>query len=125
MDIKYEKMTKNDHKDIKRLITEAWFSDYTFKDFYIKLYASGYLNMYLAHADYKVVAKDGDKVVGFIFELLTFSLQNYTFFSIYTKIFAYFTKKQYFCTRFAASSLQCALTFFRNTSRQAVTNNKK
>jgi hypothetical protein len=60
-------MTKNDHKDIKRLITEAWFSDYTFKDFYIKLYASGYLNMYLAHADYKVVAKDGNKVVGFIF----------------------------------------------------------
>ena len=67
MDIKYETMTKNDHKDIKRLITEAWFSDYTFKDFYIKLYASGYLNMYLAHADYKVVAKDGNKVVGFIF----------------------------------------------------------
>lgn len=67
MDIKYEQMTKKDHKDIKRLITEAWFADYTFKDFYIKLYASGYLNMYLAHADYKMVAKDGDKVVGFIF----------------------------------------------------------
>ena len=67
MAIKYLPMTKEDHKDIKRLITEAWFSDYPFKEKYIKLYASGYLNMYLSEADYKMVAKDGDKVVGFIF----------------------------------------------------------
>ena len=67
MDIKYVEMTKKDHKDIKRLITEAWFSDYPFKEKYIKLYASGYLNMYLSESDYKIVAKDGDKVVGFIF----------------------------------------------------------
>lgn len=67
MAIKYLPMTKQDHKDIKRLITDAWFSDYPFKEKYIKLYASGYLNMYLAEADYEMVAKDGDKVVGFIF----------------------------------------------------------
>ena len=67
MDIKYVEMTKKDHKDIKRLITEAWFSDYPFKQKYIKLYASGYLNMYLSESDYKIVAKDGDKIVGFIF----------------------------------------------------------
>lgn len=67
MDIKYETMTKQDHKAIKRLITEAWFSDYPFKEKYIKLYASGYLNMYLAKSDYQVVVKDKDKVVGFIF----------------------------------------------------------
>ena len=36
MDIKYEEMTKQDYKDIKRLITEAWFSDYPFKEKYIK-----------------------------------------------------------------------------------------
>lgn len=67
MAIQYMPMTKQDHKDIKRLITEAWFSDYPFKKKYIKLYASGYLNMYLSEADYKMVAKDDDKVVGFIF----------------------------------------------------------
>lgn len=67
MAIKYLPMTKKDHKDIKRLITEEWFSEYTFKEKYIKLYASGYLNMYLAESDYMMVAKDGDKVVGFIF----------------------------------------------------------
>ena len=67
MAITYVPMTKQDHKDIKRLITEAWFSDYPFKEKYIKLYASGYLNMYLSHSDYKMVAKDGDKVVGFLF----------------------------------------------------------
>jgi len=67
MAIEYMPMTKKDHKDIKRLITEAWFGDYPFKEKYIKLYASGYLNMYLSKADYKIVAKDGDKVVGFIF----------------------------------------------------------
>lgn len=67
MAITYMPMTKKDHKDIKRLITEAWFSDYPFKEKYIKLYASGYLNMYLAESDYKMVAKDGDKVVGFLF----------------------------------------------------------
>ena len=67
MAITYVPMTKQDHKDIKRLITEAWFSDYPFKKKYIKLYASGYLNMYLSHSDYKMVAKDGDKVVGFLF----------------------------------------------------------
>lgn len=67
MDIKYVEMTKKDHKDIKRLITEAWFSEYPFKEKYINLYASGYLNMYLAESDYKMVAKVNDKVVGFIF----------------------------------------------------------
>lgn len=67
MDIKYEEMTKKDYEAIKRLITEAWFSDYPFKEKYIKLYAQGYLNMYLAKADYKIVAKDNDKVVGFLF----------------------------------------------------------
>lgn len=67
MDIKYVEMTTKDHKAIKRLITQAWFGEYPFKEKYIKLYASGYLNMYLSESDYQVVAKDGDKVVGFIF----------------------------------------------------------
>lgn len=67
MDIKYEQMTKDDYGTIKKLITEAWFSDYPFDEKYIRLYANGYLNMYLAKADYKIVAKDGDKVVGFLF----------------------------------------------------------
>lgn len=67
MNIKYMKMKKKDYKDIKRLITETWFTDYPFKNKYIKLYASGYLNMYLAKSDFKIVAKDNDKVIGFIF----------------------------------------------------------
>lgn len=67
MAITYMPMTKQDYNEIKQLITEAWFSDYPFKKRYIKLYASFYLNMYLAASDYKIVAKDGDKVVGFIF----------------------------------------------------------
>ena len=70
MNIKYMKMKKKDYKDIKRLITETWFTDYPFKNKYIKLYASGYLNMYLAKSDFKIVAKDNDKVIGFIFGIL-------------------------------------------------------
>lgn len=67
MAIEYMPMTKQDYNDIKRLITEAWFSEYPFKEKYIKLYASGYLNLYLSESDYKMVAKDDGKVVGFIF----------------------------------------------------------
>ncbi len=67
MAIQYMPMTKADYEDIKRLITEAWFSDYPFKEKYIKLYANGYLNMYLAESDYMMVAKDNGKLVGFLF----------------------------------------------------------
>ncbi len=67
MEIKYERMTENDYPAIKKLITEAWFGDYEFKKKYIKQYANCYLYMYLSESDFQTVAKDGDKVVGFIF----------------------------------------------------------
>ena len=67
MEIRYEKMSKKDYADVKRLITEAWFSDYPFPKEIIDLYSKGYLYMYLSELDYCVVAKDGDKTVGFIF----------------------------------------------------------
>lgn len=67
MDIIYTDMTKKDYPDVKRLIKEAWFSEYNFSKRMIEKYARGYLYMYLSELDYCKVAKDGDNVIGFIF----------------------------------------------------------
>lgn len=67
MSITYEKMTKRDYPFVKELITQAWFSEYTFSKNVINLYAKGYLYMYLSELDYCVVARDGEKTIGFLF----------------------------------------------------------
>jgi len=60
-------MTKADYIPVKNLITDAWFSEYIFPKRTIRLYANGYLYMYLSELDYCMVAKDGDETIGFIF----------------------------------------------------------
>ena len=67
MNIHYEEMQKSDYNRIMELITQAWFSEYNFSKRVISLYAKGYLYMYLSELSYKQVAKDGGKVVGFLF----------------------------------------------------------
>ena len=67
MNITYEKLTTKDYQRVKELVTQAWFEEYNFSKKVIDLYAKGYLYMYLSELDYCIVAKDGDRVVGFIF----------------------------------------------------------
>ncbi len=68
MQISYRKMLKKDHATIKRLVTEAWFSDYNFPKCVIKMYAKGYLYGYLSESNFQYVAvNDQDEAVGFIF----------------------------------------------------------
>lgn len=70
MNIIYSDLTKSDYGEVKRLIKQAWFSDYNFSPRIIEQYANGYLYMYLSELDYCKVVKDtdaNDKVIGFIF----------------------------------------------------------
>ena len=70
MNLKYEKMSKSDYADVRRLIKQAWFSDEEYEKFSkrtIDLYEKGYLYMYLSELDYCKVVKDGNNVIGFIF----------------------------------------------------------
>lgn len=70
MKIDYREMTKSDYADIKKMITQAWFSDEEYEnipDSVIRLYSKGYLYIYLSESDYGMVALDDDKPIGFLF----------------------------------------------------------
>ena len=67
MDIKYRTLCKKDFKQIKHLISEAWFSGYDLPKKYKVMYADAYINYYLGNSNYTEVALDNDKIIGFIF----------------------------------------------------------
>ena len=71
MEVLYREATKNDYKEIKRLIGEAWFDEYieeyNFSKRVVELYRKGYIYMYLAESNYIEVAEYDGKVVGFLF----------------------------------------------------------
>ena len=66
MNITYRKMNRGDYQAVKELIIQAWFSEYEFKDRVKKRYADAYLRIYLADSNYRMVACDDGKVVGFL-----------------------------------------------------------
>ena len=66
MNITYRKMNRGDYQVVKKLIRQAWFDEYVFKDKVKDDYAKAYLRTYLADSNYRMVACDDDKVVGFL-----------------------------------------------------------
>lgn len=66
MNITYRKMNRGDYQAVKTLIRQAWFDEYEFKDRVKKRYADAYLRIYLADSNYRMVACDDGKVVGFL-----------------------------------------------------------
>ena len=66
MSIQYRKMNRDDYQAVKALIRQAWFDEYEFKDRVKNAYARAYLRIYLADSNYRMVACDDGKVVGFL-----------------------------------------------------------
>ena len=64
MNITYRKMNRGEYQVVKKLIRQAWFDEYVFKDKVKDDYAKAYLRTYLADSNYRMVACDDDKVVG-------------------------------------------------------------
>ena len=60
-------MQKSDYQAIKKLIIQAWFSEYNFSNKIKFSYAEAYLRLYLSESNYRVVACDKENVVGFLF----------------------------------------------------------
>ena len=66
MNITYRKMNRGDYQAVKALIRQAWFDEYEFSDRVKNSYARAYLRIYLADSNYRMVACDDDKVIGFL-----------------------------------------------------------
>ena len=66
MSITYRDMNRGDYQAVKTLIRQAWFDEYEFSDRVKNSYARAYLRIYLADSNYRKVACDGDKVIGFL-----------------------------------------------------------
>lgn len=66
MNIQYRKMNRGDYQAVKSLIRQAWFDEYEFSDKVKDSYARAYLRIYLADSNYRMVACENDKVVGFL-----------------------------------------------------------
>ena len=59
-------MNRGDYQAVKALIRQAWFDEYEFSDRVKNSYARAYLRIYLADSNYRMVACDDDKVIGFL-----------------------------------------------------------
>ena len=59
-------MNRGDYQAVKTLIRQAWFDEYEFSDRVKNSYARAYLRIYLADSNYRKVACDGEKVIGFL-----------------------------------------------------------
>ena len=66
MSITYRDMNRGDYQAVKTLIRQAWFDEYEFSDRVKNSYARAYLRIYLADSNYRKVACDGEKVIGFL-----------------------------------------------------------
>lgn len=66
MSITYRDMNRGDYQAVKTLIRQAWFDEYEFSERVKNSYARAYLRIYLADSNYRKVACDGDKVIGFL-----------------------------------------------------------
>ncbi|MBQ3024354.1 MAG: GNAT family N-acetyltransferase [Spirochaetaceae bacterium] len=67
MKITCRKMQKTDYQEIKKLIIQAWFSEYKFSNKIKGYYASAYLRLYLSESNYRIVVCDNDNVIAFLF----------------------------------------------------------
>ena len=67
MNIEYRKMNRGDYQAVKKLIKQAWFDEYEFKDSVKNAYANAYLRIYLADSNYRMAAcNEENEVIGFL-----------------------------------------------------------
>lgn len=87
--INYESMRRKDYTVVKELIKHAWFDDYNYSKGVINLYCNYYLAHYLKKSDFLVVAKDDDKVVGFIMGSSKTNIFKKFFYDMYIAMLAF------------------------------------
>lgn len=63
----YTVLKKENFNEIRDLVGDAWYTDYIDNKKIYKLYTSYYLYHYVAESEYRMIVKDKDKVIGFLF----------------------------------------------------------
>ncbi len=63
----YHNLNKKDFESVRHLVGKAWYEEYEDNPKIYRLYTGYYLYHYVAESSYRIVVKDNDKVIGFLF----------------------------------------------------------